>query len=117
MQGPAPGQGRQRQRRDATPPQPEAQPLNSAQRRSARRREKWWAEQLAAISAGTMASHARSTSMVQEIHGLLHEIQHAGVFPSEAPGNALLLDSPMPETSIAADADAPAESQQQRQYS
>ena len=56
MQGPAPGQGRQRQRRDATPPQPEAQPLNSAQRRSARRREKWWAEQLAAISAGTMAS-------------------------------------------------------------
>ena len=80
MQGPAPGQGRQRQRRDATPPQPEAQPLNSAQRRSARRREKWWAEQLAAISAGTMASHARSTSMVQEIHGLLHEIQHAGVY-------------------------------------
>ena len=57
--------------------------------------------------------------MVQEIHGLLHEIlgASAGVFPSEAPGNALLLDSPMPETSIAADADAPAESQQQRQYS
>jgi hypothetical protein len=98
----------QQQRRGATSPSPMAPQLNSAQRRSARRRETWWQGKLSSISAGTQASQARSTSMVQEMRGLLHEMQHAAAAPGEPPVPALL-DAPMAETGTAADAGAPAE--------
>ena len=100
-QGPAdhsPDRSRQQRRRSATtstPQPPEAQPLNSAQRRSARRRQEWWQAKLSIISAGTQASHARSNSIVQEVRGLLHEMQHAVAVPGESPGAALLPDAPM----------------------
>ena len=86
--------GQQQRRRSAAKPQSqstsEAQQLNSAQRRSAARREVWWQKKLSNISAGTEASHARSTSMVVEMQCLLHEMQHGGAVPGESPAPALL---------------------------
>ena len=105
--------GQQQRRRSAAKPQPqstsEAQQLNSAQRRSAARREQWWQRQLANISASTAASHARSTSMVVEMQGLLHEMQHAVAVPGESPAFALL-DALTTGTEAAAVAGASAES-------
>ena len=50
---------------------------------------------MVAGEAGTQASHARSNSIVQEVRGLLHEMQHAVAVPGESPGAALLPDAPM----------------------
>ena len=107
-----PGKSRQQRgqgRAKTPPPNMPAPLLNSAQRRSARRREEWWQAKLATISAGTEASHTRSTSMVREMQGLIQEMRHAGAVPGESPALALL-DVSMVEAEAAASTCGPAES-------
>ena len=87
---------------------PVAPLLTSAQRRSARRREAWWQAKLDSVSADTEASHTRSTAMVDEMRGLLHEMQYAVPVPGKSPGAALIGATTQGSTAVAG-TDTPAE--------
>ena len=109
MQGSQTGQGgrqQRRRRRDTAIARGAAAEFRTAPQCSLP--EAWWQSKQAAISADAQASHARSRAMVQEMQGLLHEMQHSVAVPAEPPAPALLDDS-MVGTEAAVQAGVPAE--------